>query len=770
MSVDLARFGALFIGATPDSESSGQTFDERDEAQVAAKKQRRDDRRRAKEAEVLSPLRAEAAGPALAPVARASTAAERTPPPAPPQRPAATPAREEAAVEDEGSPSPEAEEEEEGPPPALPAQMPTGENFVAFVAFKMAQPRTGCRSIYNAFHSRVFGEKQTKACYKYKNKAKPLEEYLYQDVFVQQKFDGHRQLVSCVCRTPPARSSITVHNKNDANSNFDNVEALDEIRRSLEPLVEDSLRRGQPGFVLDTELVALDRNGKEDLYSCGLVKKKDMKGERRPQFEFVIFDISRPDLDEQTYRTRYEYLQSLRIPHSHRHVAPGDPPAGAASPASPPAVCLVRNLAVWNVGTTPETCAQLGGFVVDHGMEGIVFRGCNQPFAARRPGSDRRAPNHVGLKLKPEHLAPFIAKVLAVGVSRTFQLIVVTGEFQQPPTPYPAPPRAYTGILTPTAIAGPRTNLVGKARTVEKTRCIQAMWLGDRRRIANNKELNQPLRWKELGERQNQYAQVWFGIPFVVMVKCDYRLSSLGLLQYAVAVDSPPDSVGETSPVPTLDMFDSTFRIQARMTERARTAFTDVSAVPEKIQGLPAGAKVVDHAHHQPLREQYDSRLAPYPRLDGTYDEWKALKGAALTTAFDERNRRVSSYNGIKVSASAKVELKRQAYINSRMQPWDENILYRYSRLAFKLSDGAYDALLQYFANAKSRGDVDNIIELHGGVMWKGDAQPDSRRKPLRHLLLVTDDSPEKTDATRVVANLSWFEQWLQTETPPPAQ
>lgn len=617
------------------------------------------------------------------------------------------------------------------------------ENPLVFVPFKLAQPRRGVRSIWDALRGRVPSKPkpQTNCCFDMLNGGE-------QSVFVQQKFDGHRQLVSF----RRAGGKLTVHNKEDTDTSFVNAEALGDIQQALASLIDDSAEF--EGFVLDTELVALDERGNEDLYSVAKVKKAHM-GPRegaRPNFELVVFDISRRDLDQAPYRSRYDYLTRF-LTHSGRHAKPGaDAVAGPAQPrVERNRVCLVRNLAEWTKSTTPEECAALGANAVDSHMEGLVFRGTRAPFASRRPGSSRRKHASVGMKVKPEHLVGFgdgIATLLACGVSRSFQLIVAA--------PTGAPPSTTEGHL----FGGVKLRFVGKAQPVESTPAVPPIWFGDRSCVqpfthgADRGVVyppNRPHGWTEFGSKNGkQEAQVWFDPPFAVRVKCDYRLSSINLLQYAFATGAVPSGVDPF----TMCSTDATLRDD--MVRRARALFQQLAVSPPLVITRQL---TVEQTR---AKKAYRGHSMPYPPLEGTYKEWVKFKGAGLDTRMQQRKNELNDWQNAVVRdgqmdkqfiVSAKnVDEKTLQLVQSRKQPWDERPA-TYSRMAIEV---APDAL----ARGETAGSVKALILRHGGVSWE------RARHGERRVRICRDDQPDG-DAAVVSRPREWFDKWLESDEVP---
>jgi hypothetical protein len=551
-----------------------------------------------------------------------------------------------------------------------------------------------------------------------------------QEVFVQQKFDGNRQMV-----TYTQGKLVRIHNKNDTDTNFENEEALKEITQSLSSIAETF-----SNFVLDTELVAL-QNDKEDLYSVMKVKKKIAAS--RPKYELIVFDLctGNQEFDSQPYRKRYEFLQRF-LPFNSRHKTPGAPGNSKAQP-----VCLVRNLATWNTQTQSEVCVELGKFVIQNFMEGVVFRGCDAAFASRLPGSNGRHHPSVGMKLKPENLLEFnegIARLLACGVSNSGQLVVCA--------PIPGVP---TYVRAGALFDGIRTAFVGKAQPIAGSKCIPLLWTSDRHYVRPpvypTETPNQPRDWFLYGSQNGeQPAQTWFGRPFVVNVKCDYRLSTQGLLQYAFACGAPTyagEGVQSTSDMAS--RCDASDTLQDSMVKRALECFTRKTR-----------QNVVVAKRAREGNVTYAGRKNPYPPLKGTYQEWNGLAGTQLKTAILERLSELqrSSWDtavvGNKLRTSSTGDTGRLEYIRSRKQPWNETP-DDYRRLAIEVREDAY--------GQDTQEDIEDLVRAHGGVVWRKDARFSLAATKGRRIV-VTDTRNPTDEGEEMFRSRKWFQNWLNSD------
>lgn len=263
---------------------------------------------------------------------------------------------------------------------------------LTFVAAKLAEPPAAAVSVFQCLQ----------ACL-HKRRREPFD----QEVYVQEKLDGHRQLVSI-----DADGGITLSNKNDTGSDFKNLEAMQALQGELAGLPRPC--------VLDTELVAFDENGQVRSSLVPNIRRgtalaKRVRDTGKFMFELVLFDI---------------YIESMRdAPYSERHamlervVGKTKARSDATRLMHTRHVFVVNNFKTFDRHTTHEECAGIGAAIVTKKMEGLVFRGASCVFPCRAPGSQRRLPPYVAMKLKPMHLSARICSLHALGVTRTFRLL-----------------------------------------------------------------------------------------------------------------------------------------------------------------------------------------------------------------------------------------------------------------------------------------------------------------------------------------------------------
>ena len=387
------------------------------------------------------------------------------------------------------------------------------------VPFQLAEPSSSARSIFDALKAALRHADDPRAsAYKQRKRAAPP--LANQRVFVQEKYDGHRQLVGV-----SADGTVSVHGKEQAEQETVGASFLDDLETELAALPRPCL--------LDAELVGWDEAG---AVSLDLVKPS--RGGRHRRWALVLFDITCAQVANADYETRHAMLEGVLG-------ATDGPLTDAGRVALERHVMVAPLLATWTPATTPEECAVLGRMAIEAGLEGLVLRGAQQQWTARPPGSASRVPAYVGIKLKPDHLTRSMCTLLAVGVSNQWKLIL--------------------WMQGAARIAGKADLLVSANDVNDK------LW-----HSADFAHAFLDGTWTPPGAAApgppsgvGTAPRVWFKVPFAVDVLCDWRLVSAGVKFGRVT------GLGSEADVPT--SFDG---LAAQLTERALAAFTALPRPP----------------------------------------------------------------------------------------------------------------------------------------------------------------------------------------------
>ena len=440
------------------------------------------------------------------------------------------------------------------PPPAPPL-------LVNAVPFQLAEPSSSARSIFDVLKAalRQVDDPRSSA-YKQRKRAAPPP--ANERVFVQEKFDGHRQLVSVT-----ADGVISVHGKEQAELETVGASFLEDLAAELAALPQPCL--------LDAELVGWDEAG---TVSLDLVKPS--RGGRHRRWALVVFDITCAQVATADYETRHALLEGVLG-------MTAGPLTDAARVTLERHVMVAPLLATWTPTTPPEECAALGRMAIEAGLEGLVLRGAQQPWTTRPPGSASRAPAYVGIKLKPDHLTRSMCTLLAVGVSNQWKLIL--------------------WMQGAARIAG-KADLLVSANDVNHT-----LWHSNEFAHTFLDGAWTPPGAAEPGPPSGvgTAPRVWFKRPFAVNVLCDWRLVSAGLKFGRVT------GLGtETDVVPT-----SFVGLAAQLKERALAAFTALPRPPTLTYASGRSPQEVAARRERFLRDR-----APLPRLaDLTLDQLKQI-------------------------------------------------------------------------------------------------------------------------------------------------
>ena len=295
-------------------------------------------------------------------------------------------------------------------------------------------------------------------------------------VYVQEKFDGHRQHVSIA-----SDGSVSVHGKETAEQENVDDSFLETLRAELAHLPRPCL--------LDGEFFAWDADGHTSL---DLVKPA--RGGTHRRWALVFFDITCAQVALADYEARHSLLEGVL------GSTPG-PLDDAQRVALNRHVLVAPNLAVWTPSTSPQDCAELGRRAIESGLEGLVLRGAQQRWAARAPGSTARVPSYVAIKLKPDHLAHHSCTLLAVGVSNQWKLVLW-----------------QTGA----------SRVVGKADLLTSASDVnRELWqsIEFSRGSLDDASWTPPKGLREAAPT----TRTWFKQPFPVQVLCDWRLVPSGV-------------------------------------------------------------------------------------------------------------------------------------------------------------------------------------------------------------------------------------------------
>ena len=411
-----------------------------------------------------------------------------------------------------------------GPPakrPSAPAppdnhQHPPRRLDTCVVPFLLAEPTSAGRSVFDALKL-VLRQKNDPRSSMFKPTARaPPPPMLNTHVYVQEKFDGHRQHVSVA-----SDGSVSVHGKETAE-----LETIDDS--FLETLSAELAQLPRP-CLLDGEIVAWNADGHVTL---DLVKPA--RGGTHRRWAVVLFDITCAQVESADYETRHALLDAVL------GSTPG-PLDDAQRVALNRHVIVAPNLATWTTATTPQACADVGRRAIESGLEGLVLRGAQQGWTARAPGSTARVPSYVAMKLKPDHLAHHSCTLLAVGVSSTWKLVLW-----------------QTGA----------SRVVGKADLLTSASDVnRELWqsIEFSRGSLDDASWTPPKGLREAAPT----TRIWFKQPFPVQVLCDWRLVPSGV-KFARVVGR-----GKTSDVPA-----SYTELATQLRASALVAFTAIPMPP----------------------------------------------------------------------------------------------------------------------------------------------------------------------------------------------
>jgi len=478
-----------------------------------------------------------------------------------------------------------------GPPakrpsaPAPPVTHPPRRLDTCVVPFLLAEPTSAVQSVFDALKL-VLRQKNDPRSSLFKPTSRapppPMENT---HVFVQEKYDGHRQHVSIA-----SDGSVSVHGKQTAELETVADSFLETLRAELALLPRPCL--------LDGEILAWDASG-----HVSLDYVKPARGGTHRRYAVVLFDITCAQVETADYETRHSLLEGIM------GSSPG--PMGDAQRVSLSRhVIVAPNLATWTPATSPQDCAELGRRAIEAGLEGLVLRGAQQRWAARAPGSTARVPPFVALKLKPDHLAHHSCTLLAVGVSNQWKLVLwLTGA----------------------------NRLVGKADLlVDATDVNRDLW--------QNTEFSRGFldgSWTPPGAREpaapagvGNPPRIWFKQAFPVQVLCDWRLVPSGV-KFARVVGR-----GKPSDVPA-----SYTELAAQLHASALAAFTALPTPPQPPQAVagrsPAemeARRVLEMAARPPLPRLLEQSLEQLKLLAAQrYLTKSGTKAELIRRLFDSR-------------------------------------------------------------------------------------------------------------------------------------
>ncbi len=353
-------------------------------------------------------------------------------------------------------------------------------------------------------------------------------------VYVQEKFDGHRQHVSIA-----SDGSVSVHGKETAELETVADSFLEHLRAELAPLPRPCL--------LDGELVAWDADGRTSL---DLVKPA--RGGTHRRWAVFLFDITCAQVQTGDYEARHALLEGVL------GSTPG-PLDDTQRVSLNRHVTVAPNLATWTPTSTPQDCAEFGRRAIEAGLEGLVLRGAQQRWAARAPGSAARVHPYVGLKIKPDHLAHHSCTLLAVGVSSQWKLVLW-----------------QTGA----------SRVVGKADLLVTASDVnREIWqsIEFSRGSIDDASWTPPNGLMEAAPS----TRVWFKQPFPVQAICDWRLVPSGV-KFARVVGR-----GKTSDVPA-----SYTELATQLRASALVAFTALPMPPLPPQAVAGRSPAEMQARH----------------------------------------------------------------------------------------------------------------------------------------------------------------------------
>ena len=371
-----------------------------------------------------------------------------------------------------------------GPPakrPSAPAppdnhQHPPRRLDTCVVPFLLAEPTSAGRSVFDALKLVLRQKNDPRSSFFNPRARAPPPPMENTHVFVQEKYDGHRQHVSIA-----SDGAVSVHGKETAELETVADSFLETLRAELALLPRPCL--------LDGEILAWDASGHVSLDFV-----KPARGGTHRRYAVVLFDITCAQVESADYETRHSLLEGVL------GATPG-PLDDAQRVALNRHVIVSPNLATWTPASTPQECADVGRRAIEAGLEGLVLRGAQQRWAARAPGSAARVPPYVALKLKPDHIAHHSCTLLAVGVSTRWKLVLwITGA----------------------------SRVVGKADLLVTANDVnRELW----QHIEFSRGSLDDASWiapKGLREAAPS-TRVWFTKPFPVQVLCDWRLVPSGV-------------------------------------------------------------------------------------------------------------------------------------------------------------------------------------------------------------------------------------------------
>ncbi len=167
-------------------------------------------------------------------------------------------------------------------------------------------------------------------------------------IYVQEKYDGHRQHVSIA-----ADGSVSVHGKETAELETVADSFLETLRAELAQLPRPCL--------LDGEILAWDATGH---VSLDLVKPA--RGGTHRRWAVVLFDITCSQVETADYESRHALLEAVL------GSTPG-PLNDAQRLSLNRHVLVASTLATWTTATTPQACADVGRLAIEAGLEGLVL-------------------------------------------------------------------------------------------------------------------------------------------------------------------------------------------------------------------------------------------------------------------------------------------------------------------------------------------------------------------------------------------------------------
>jgi len=362
-----------------------------------------------------------------------------------------------------------------GPPakrpsaPTPPVTHPPRQLNTCVVPFLLAEPTSAVRSVFDALKLVLRQKNDPRSSFFNPRARAPPPPMANTHIYVQEKYDGHRQHVSVA-----SDGSISVHGKETAELELVAESFLETLRAELAQLPRPCL--------LDGEILAWDASGH---VSLDLVKPA--RGGTHRRWALVIFDITCAQVETANYETRHALLEGVL------GSTPG-PLDDAQRVSLNRHVLVAPNLATWTPATSPQECAEVGRRAIEAGLEGLVLRGVQQLWAARAPGSTARVPPYVGMKLKPDHLAHHSCTLHAVGVSNQWKLMLWQNG---------------------------ASRIVGKADLLTTATDVnQELW-----QTTDADAWTPPRGVKE----SVPSARIWFKQPFPVQVLCDWRLVPSGV-------------------------------------------------------------------------------------------------------------------------------------------------------------------------------------------------------------------------------------------------